>query len=114
MRYIYFTKSLQQLDIPGQIGFIKDAGLDGADMAVRPGFAVDPANCRIKLPEAAQAFRDAGLTVEMASIATNLIDPDSADVRAVFEGCAKARVPAVKIGYFKYKAPFEATLADAR
>ena len=46
MRYIYFTKTLQKLDVPSLIKFCKEAGLDGADMAVRPGFPVTPDNAK--------------------------------------------------------------------
>jgi sugar phosphate isomerase/epimerase len=114
MRYLYFTKSLEKLDVPGVIGFIKDAGLDGADMAVRPGFPVTPANCRTELPAAAKAFRDAGLAIGIASTATNLTSAESAEARAIFEASAKAGVPFVKVGYFKYQAPFDTALAKAR
>ena len=68
MRYVYFTKSLQSLDIPGLIAFFKECGLDGADMAVRPEFPVTPANVREKLPDAAKQLRDAGLNAPPPSL----------------------------------------------
>jgi sugar phosphate isomerase/epimerase len=114
MQYLYFTKSLQSLDIPGVIAFLKDAGLDGADMAVRPGFPVTPANVRTALPDAAKQFHDAGLTIGLATTATTLADPDGGEAPAIFEACAKAGVPAVKIGYFRYTGKFDADLAAAR
>ena len=42
MRFVYFTKTLQSLDVPGLIGFCKDVGLEGVDLAVRPGYPVHP------------------------------------------------------------------------
>ena len=36
MQFVYFTKTLQTLDIPGLIAFCKEVGLDGFDLAVRP------------------------------------------------------------------------------
>src|SRR5438067_13406962 len=101
MRYLYLTMSLRRLDVPAVIAFIKEAGLDGADMAVRPGFPVTPANSRTELPAAAKAFRDAGLTIGIASTATNLSNADAPDARASFEAAAKAGIPFVKVGYFK-------------
>jgi sugar phosphate isomerase/epimerase len=114
MRCVYFTKSLQALDVPGVIAFLKDCGLEGADMAVRPGFPVAPDNVRDKLPDAARQFRDAGLTIALVSTSTTLNDPASAESIAIFEACARAGVPAVKIGYFRYQGKFDADLATAR
>jgi sugar phosphate isomerase/epimerase len=114
MRYVYFTKTLQSLDIPGLIAFFKEAGLDGADLAVRPGYPVTPDNSATELPKAAKAFQDAGQTIGLVTGPTNLNDPDGAAARSLFEACAKAGVPAIKIGYFPYKDKFDAGLAEAR
>ena len=114
MRYIYFTKTLQSLDLPGLIAFLKEAGLDGADLAVRPGYPVTPDNVATELPKAAKAFQDAGLTIGLVTGPTNLTDPESAPAKALFEACGKAGVPAIKIGYFPYKEKFDASLAEAR
>jgi len=116
MRYVYFTKTLplQALDIPGLITFFKDVGLDGADLAVRPGYPVTPDNAAVELPKAAKAFTDAGLAIGLVTAPTNLNDPDSAAARSLFEVCGKSGVPAIKIGYFTYKDKFDGSLADAR
>src|SRR5262249_50282175 len=114
MRYIYFTKSLQTLDIPGVIAFLKDTGLDGADLTVRPGYPVTPDNVTAELPRAAKAFADDGLVIGLVSTPTDLIDPDSAAAGRIFEACSKAGVPAVKIGYFPYRGKFDAELAASR
>jgi sugar phosphate isomerase/epimerase len=114
MRYVYFTKTLQSLDVAGLIAFLKDVGLDGADMAVRPGFPVTPDNAATELPKAAKAFKDAGLTIGLVSAPTNLNDAEVAHSKTIFEACAKAEVPAVKIGYFSYQGKFDAALAEAR
>src|SRR5262245_50785269 len=114
MQYVYFTKSLQSLDVPGLIAFLKEAGLDGADLAVRPGYPVTPENVAAELPKAAKAFQDAGLVIGLVTAATNLNDPDSAAAKALFEACGKAGVPAIKIGYFTYKDKIDASIAEAR
>lgn len=114
MRYVYFTKSLQSLDVRGLIAFFKDCGLDGADMAVRPEFPVTPANVREKLPDAAKQLRDAGLTLAIVSTPVTLADATNQESIAIFEACAKAGVPAVKIGYFRYNGKYDADLATAR
>src|SRR5689334_11989128 len=114
MRYVYFTKSLQSLDLPAQVAFLKDCGLDGADMAVRPGYPVTPDNAAAELPKAAKAFKDAGLVIGLVSTPTGLNDADVAASKTIFEACARAEVPAVKIGYFPYQGKFDAALAEGR
>jgi sugar phosphate isomerase/epimerase len=114
MRYVYFTKTLQTLDLPGTIGFLKEAGLDGADLTVRPGYPVTPDNVAAELPKAAKLFQDAGLVIGLVTGPTNLNDPANATAKSLFEACGKAGVPAIKIGYFNYKDKFDASLADAR
>jgi L-ribulose-5-phosphate 3-epimerase len=114
MRYVYFTKLLQSLDVPALVAFLKDCGLDGADLAVRPGYPVTPDNAAAELPKAAKAFKDAGLVVGLVSTPTTLNDAGVAASKTIFEACAKAEVPAVKIGYFPYQGKFDAALAEAR
>jgi sugar phosphate isomerase/epimerase len=114
MRYVYFTKTLQSLDVPGIIAFLKETGLDGADLAVRPGYPVTLENAAVELPRAAKAFQDAGLIIGLVTAPTTLTDPDSAAAKGLFEACGKASVPAIKIGYFTYKDKFDAGLAEAR
>lgn len=114
MRYVYFTKLLHGLDVPGIVAFLKDAGLDGADLAVRPGYPVTPDNAATELPKAAKTFRDEGLVIGLLTAPTNLTDPGSAAARTLFEAAAAAGVPAVKIGYFPYQGKFDAELAEAR
>jgi sugar phosphate isomerase/epimerase len=114
MRFVYFTKTLESLDIAGLLAFFKEVGLDGADLAVRPKHPVNPDNVATALPRAVKAFRDQGKVIGLVTAPTNLNDPDSALARKLFEACGKAGVPAVKIGYVSYKEKFEATLARAR
>lgn len=114
MRYIYFTKTLQKLTVKDLVAFCKETGLDGVDMAVRPGYPVTPDNAAKALPEAAKAFKDAGLTIGLVSAPTGLNDPESKSAIALFDACAAAGVPAVKIGYFSYRAPFDEAVKSAR
>ncbi len=114
MRYVYFTKTLRTLGIDELADFCKDVGLDGLDLAVRPGHPVNPDNATSALPAAAKMLRDAGLVIGLVSAATDLNDPDSKTARPLFEACAAAEVPAVKIGYFPYRVPFDTRLKEAR
>ena len=114
MRFVYFTKEMYQLSIPQIIEFLTSAGVDGADLAVRPRQPVNPENVETELPRAVQAFRAAGLIVGLVSAQTSLNDPDSDGARRLFEACGKAGVPAIKLGYFQYTGGFDAAFADAR
>jgi sugar phosphate isomerase/epimerase len=114
MRYVYFTKMLESLDIKGLLAFCKEVGLDGVDLAVRPKYPVNPENVGTELPKAVKAFRDQGMVIGLVTAPVTLNDPDSALARKLFEACGKAGVPAIKIGYFSYKGKFEAALANAR
>jgi len=114
MQYVYFTKTLQGLDVKGVAAFCKEIGLDGVDLTVRPGYPVNPDNAATALPEAVKVFRDAGLVLGLVSASTDLNDPDSKTARQIFDACAKAEAPAVKIGYFPYKRPFDDVLKAAR
>ena len=58
------------------------------------------------LPTAAKAFRAAKLEIGLVSTPTTLTDPESPMAKAIFEACQTAEVPAVKIGYFGYRAPY--------
>jgi sugar phosphate isomerase/epimerase len=114
MHFVYFTKLLQGQDLAGIIAFLKEAGLDGADLAVRPGYPVTPDNAVVELPKAAKQLHDEGLLIGLVTAPTNLIDPDSTAARNLFDAAAKAGVASIKIGYFPYRGKFDADLADGR
>lgn len=114
MKFVYFTKLLQGLDLRGIAGFLKDCGLDGADLAVRPGYPVTPENAAEELPKAAALFKDNGLAIGLVTGPTNLDDAESPVARSLFEACGKAGVPAIKLGYYTYKGDYEKSVAHAR
>jgi sugar phosphate isomerase/epimerase len=114
MRYVYFTKLLQNLDLAGLAAFCKDVGLDGLDLAVRPGYPVHPGNALEELPRAVKLFQGEGLVVGLISAPTDLADPESKAARVLFEAAGKAGVGAVKVGYFVYRSPYDGAVAAAR
>ena len=88
--------------------------MDGVHLTVRgQAYPVTPDNAATAC-RSAKLFKDAGLVVGLVSIDTDVNDPDSKTARAVFDACARAEAPAVKIGYFAYKPPFDDALKDAR
>lgn len=114
MLFVYFTKTLRELDIPGLIRFCKEVGLDGVDLAVRPGYPVTPENAATALPAAAKAFQAEGLRIGMVTAPTTMNDPASKATQSLFEACGQAGVPAIKIGYFPYQGRFDPLLTQAR
>jgi sugar phosphate isomerase/epimerase len=114
MQFVYFTKTLKDLDIKGLTAFAKDAGLDGLDLAVRAGYPINPDNADAALPEAVKAFKDAGLVVGLVSADTSWADPEAKAMRGLFDACAKAEIPAIKMGYFAYKGGVDDALKEAR
>lgn len=113
MRFVYFTKLIQPRELSAYVKFAKAVGLDGFDLAVRPGYPVNPENVKEKLPEAAKQFKDAGLIIGLVSTPTNMVDPESKVTQRLFEACGKAGVPAIKIGYFRYRGNIDEELKSA-
>lgn len=59
-------------------------------------------NVRATLSEAATIWSEMGLTCELISTETSLIDPASPDSMAIYESAAEAGIPIVKIGFFRH------------
>src|SRR5262249_837358 len=115
MRYLYFTKFLRELDLAGLVGFCKDTGVQRFDLsalAVRPGYDVHPGNVATELPKAGKLVAAAGLVRGLVTLPTGAVDPESKAVRAVFEACGKAGVPAIKLGYFPYTGKIDDALKE--
>ena len=76
MQTIMFTKHLEGMDLPHMADALRSAGLDGADLCVRPGYPVTPENIETMLPEAARRFADAGLSIPLVTAPGDFNRPD--------------------------------------
>ena len=114
MELILFTKPLQELDLPGVIAFAQRVGVSGLDLALRPGFPVNPDNAAQALPEAVARCREAGLSLPLVSLPTDFADPSHPQAAAVAAACAQAGVNLVKLGYFPYRGDYWAGFGQAR
>ncbi len=114
MKFIYFTKTLKELGPNALIEFCKEVGVDGLDLAVRPGYPIEPSNVLVELPKFAALMKQKNLDIPLVSAPTSLIDADAKDAKNIFEACASAGVPMVKIGYFTYKGNFKDDLKVAK
>jgi L-ribulose-5-phosphate 3-epimerase len=93
---------------------LKQLGVAGPDLTVRPGGLVSPDKVADELPKAAAAFRDAGLTIPMVS--TGLTSARDPAARATLAACGKIGIRYFKTGYYKYDDPdrWEERIASAR
>ncbi|KPL12215.1 hypothetical protein AMJ85_01610 [candidate division BRC1 bacterium SM23_51] len=103
MELIFFTKFLKGLSAKEVGRTVKDLGFDGLDLAIRGGQCVDPANVATALPEAMKTWKDLGLSVPLVSMETRQTDPRDAGVRRLYEACGKAKIPHIKVGYWRWR-----------
>lgn len=113
MEYVFFTKTLKDRAVQELTETLREMGADGADLCVRDGYAISPANVRDALPGAVARFREAGLTIPMVSAPTGLRDPSDPAAEALFAGCHDAAVPYLKPGYWTFRPGPHAPQLDA-
>jgi sugar phosphate isomerase/epimerase len=75
MRYIMFSKHLQEMDVPAAGRAIKELGFDGVELTVRPKGHIEPERVQDDLPRAVDALRALGL--EVPAIVTDIKGPDA-------------------------------------
>ena len=98
--WIMFTKHLEGWDLGQIIAGLKGAGVEGADLCVRPGYPVTPENAPKELPAAAKRFADEGLCIPLITTPGDFTDPATDYTESLFEACAEAGVRLVKLGYW--------------
>jgi sugar phosphate isomerase/epimerase len=103
MQVIFFTKFLAGLSVEEVGKAVKDLGFDGLDLAIRNGQCVNPKNVTEVLPKALKYWKDMGLSVPMATLEANAVDPKDKEVEAIFEACGAAGIPYIKLGYWFWK-----------
>ncbi len=84
-------------DIAKMIAPLKIAG---PDLTVRSGGVVKPDQAVVELPKAAEAFRDAGLSIPM--ISTNLTSARDATAGPILSTMGKLGIRYFKLGYYHY------------
>lgn len=96
----FFSKHLQFLDYAEAADACVAAGMNGADLAVRPGGHVLPENVQRDLPLAVKAFEKAGLKIEM--MASGITDPDDPLTEKVLQTASSLGIKFYRLGYYKY------------
>lgn len=103
MKVLYFTKFLKGKR-PEQIGeAARRLGVDGLDLTIRAGHAVNPSNVQTALAPAVRLWKEMGLSVPLATLEGDATDPNEPTVRALFEACGNAGIPFLKLGYWTWR-----------
>jgi sugar phosphate isomerase/epimerase len=95
-----FSKHLGSLSVAEAGRAIADLGFEGVDLTVRPRGHVLPENARAELVGAVRTLADLGLAVPL--ITTGITAADDPYAVDIFETAAKAGVPNLKLGYWRY------------
>jgi sugar phosphate isomerase/epimerase len=93
-----FTKPFGSIGVAELAGELAAAGVDGADLVVRDGQAVTPAEPH-GIVAAVKALAANGLGLDV--VTTDLIDGDGTAQR-ILQACAEAGVSLVRTGFFRY------------
>lgn len=102
MKFIMFTKHLEGLDIPGIMEALQSAGMEGADLCVRPGYPVHPENVATELPKVAKLFADVGMSIPLVTTPGDFTTPDVDYAERMYAGCGEAGVENIKLGYWHW------------
>jgi len=102
MELVFFSKSLQDHNIDALIRRGHDLGVDGYDLCVRPGYAVNPENVAEALPSAAQKLTAEGLSIPLVTGNFDLLTPEHPAARPILAAMDKASVRLLKLGYFRF------------
>ena len=105
MERIFFTKQLKGMDVEETGRWVEELGFDGLDVAVRPGYCVNPDNVAKALPQAVREWADMGLSVPMVTTPGDFTDPEQPVAEALLAACAGAGIHEIKLGYWHYKEP---------
>lgn len=99
-RFNFFSKHLQFLDYAEAADACVAAGMNGADLTVRPGGHVLPEHVERDLPLAVNAFQNAGLKVEMMT--SGITDPDDPLTEKVLQVASGLGISYYRLGYYSY------------
>ena len=102
MKLVMFSKMLKDRDLQDMVEWAHDVGIDGYDLCVRPGYAVNPDNVATALPAAVKVFADADLAIPMVTANFDVLWPTYPGIDELLEGMSEAGVRLLKLGYYKF------------
>jgi sugar phosphate isomerase/epimerase len=95
-----FTKCLQFLTFEQIAEVLARLGFDGADITLRPGGQIEPANAKSELPKAVKTLQKAGLGMPMA--VTSITDADDKLSIETLKAAADSGVRYYRMGWLGY------------
>lgn len=98
--FLIFSKHLPDLSWSDLGRAVKDAGIDGVDLTVRPQGHVLPERAAKDLPRAIEAIRSHGVPVPM--ITTDLTSAANPLAKPLLQAAARSGVRYFKTGYWRY------------
>lgn len=102
MKLIVFSKMFREYSVAQLADLAVAHGFDGFDLAVRPGYPVNPDNAASALPEAARRLGAAGLAIPMVTGNFDLLTVDHPTAEPILAAMDKADIRLIKLGYFRF------------
>ncbi len=99
-KLILFSKLFKDFKVEELITLAREAGVDGYDLCVRPGYPINPDNAAGELVKAVKKFKQAGLEVPMATGNFDLLYPEHPTAEPILSAMDKADVRLLKLGYY--------------
>lgn len=96
-RVCVYSEQFQSLSIPEFCQVLRQMGVDGLDLTVRPGGHIQPQNVTDELTEAASVARDHGLEIMM--LTTGITAPDQ-NAEEILAACERLGINRIKLGYY--------------
>jgi sugar phosphate isomerase/epimerase len=103
MKLIFFTKMFKGYAPDKLIAFAKEQGLDGFDLAVRPGHPITEENISKELPGFVKRCRGEGLDVPMATVGLRALPVGEKATEAAWAACRDSGVGGIKLGYWVWE-----------
>jgi L-ribulose-5-phosphate 3-epimerase len=96
-----FTDHLADFDYPEVASMLRQVGIGGVDLTVRPGGLVKPERVAEDLPKAAAVFRENGLSISM--ITTGITSASDPLTPGILTTAAGLGISYYKLGYYSYE-----------
>jgi sugar phosphate isomerase/epimerase len=96
-----FTDHLADFDYREVASMLRQVGIAGADLTVRPGGLVKPERVLEDLPKAAAVFKEYGLSISM--ITTGITSASDPLTRPILATAAGLGINYYKLGYYAYQ-----------
>ena len=100
MEICVFSKHFQELDADALGKTMKDLGVDGVDLTVRPGGHVEPEKVKEDLPRFKDALDKHGIAISMISTGINTVNQVNSDI---IKKAGELGIKYLKMGYWVYK-----------